>query len=95
MNLADLQIIGDNWNGTGKSWITGDLTGDGLVNLADLQIVGDHWGQSGDFAQLAAQFIPEPAALLLGLAGACLYVPRRRRRGAGGAASDLRSWRTA
>ncbi|MCC6680411.1 MAG: PEP-CTERM sorting domain-containing protein [Phycisphaeraceae bacterium] len=79
VNLADLQIIGDNWNGTGKSWFTGDLTGDGNVNLADLQILGDHWGQSGDFAELAAQYIPEPGALVLLLAGTIATLARRRR----------------
>ncbi|MCC6682179.1 MAG: PEP-CTERM sorting domain-containing protein [Phycisphaeraceae bacterium] len=41
--------------------------------------MGDHWGQSGDFAQLAAQYIPEPGAIVLLLAGAALTGWRSRR----------------
>ncbi len=82
VNLTDLQIIGDNWNGTGKSWLTGDLTGDGQVNLADVQIVGDHWGQSlppdlafDDALAALGINIPEPGCLML-LIGALGLVRR-------------------
>ncbi|MCC6682008.1 MAG: hypothetical protein IT445_13995 [Phycisphaeraceae bacterium] len=50
IDLADLQILGDNWLASNASWNQGDFTGDGLVDLADLQILGDRWPfrQPGD-----------------------------------------------
>ncbi len=64
VNLADLQILGDNWQSNSASWSMADFTGDGVVNLADLQVLGDNWGFGvGPDAQL----IPEPGmfAMLL------------------------------
>ncbi len=83
VNLADLQILGDNWQSTTASWSEADFTGDGNVNLADLQILGDNWGfgVGSDLAfdeALAQVAIPEPAGLaLLGMSGVLLL--RRRR----------------
>ncbi len=78
INLADLQILGDHWGNQSATWIMGDYSGNGIVDLADLQILGDHWQQSaGDFALLAAQFIPEPTALSLLLP--MLWLGSRRR----------------
>ncbi len=74
VNLADLQILGDNWQSTTAAWAEADFTGDGVVNLSDLQIIGDNWGYgvSSDVSwdeALAQTAIPEPAALtLMGLA---------------------------
>ncbi|MCC6682484.1 MAG: hypothetical protein IT445_16410 [Phycisphaeraceae bacterium] len=65
VNLADLQILGDNWAADGASWASADFNGDGMVNLGDLQILGDHWNAAaGDFAQLSAN-IPEPHCVVL------------------------------
>ncbi|MCC6679570.1 MAG: PEP-CTERM sorting domain-containing protein [Phycisphaeraceae bacterium] len=90
VNLADLQILGDNWMAGGAAWAQGDFTGDGLVNLADLQILGDNWGASGplwkdlhdpitgESLDLAFVITPEPSSLvLLALSGAAML--RRRR----------------
>ncbi len=72
VNLADLQILGDNWSSTDASWDSGDLNGDGRVNLSDLQLLGDHWGAGGSpdlsFDQAVERVgvsIPEPSALIL------------------------------
>ncbi|MCC6680297.1 MAG: aspartyl protease family protein [Phycisphaeraceae bacterium] len=87
VNLSDLQILGDNWQGTVTAYEDGDFTGDGLVNLADLQVLGDNWGTgtSPDLAfdqALAASGlnIPEPASMMLLLATGPLLL---RRRGSG------------
>ncbi len=78
VNLADLQILGDNWQSTIATWAEADFTGDGNVNLADLQILGDNWGYgvSSDLSfdqALAGGAIPEPTCIcLFGLAGALL-----------------------
>ncbi len=83
VNLADLQILGDNWQSTTATWAQADFTGDGNVNLADLQILGDNWGfgVGADISfdeALAGVVIPEPAtAMLLGLGG-LLAIYRRR-----------------
>ncbi|MCC6682486.1 MAG: hypothetical protein IT445_16420 [Phycisphaeraceae bacterium] len=82
INLSDLQILGDNWQSSSANWIDADFNGDRLVNLADLQIIGDHWNASaGDFDQLAAAYIPEPAAVLLLTALATGLLARRNRSG--------------
>ncbi len=83
VNLADLQILGDNWQSTAASWAMADFTGDGNVNLADLQILGDNWGYgvSPDISfdeALAGLTIPEPASLLLLGLGASLALGRRK-----------------
>ncbi len=83
VNLADLQILGDHWNGTSASWALGDFSGDGRVNLSDLQIIGDNWGYgtSPDIAfdeawrQIGDQ-IPEPGTLVVVLFSLCAM--RRR-----------------
>ncbi|MCC6681477.1 MAG: PEP-CTERM sorting domain-containing protein [Phycisphaeraceae bacterium] len=84
VNLADLQILGDNWQSSGAIWDLADFSGDGTVNLSDLQILGDNWGFgvgpdiSFDEA-LAIVGVPEPTSLILLAAGASLVVSRRRK----------------
>ncbi len=80
INLADLQILGDHWNGSSLSWSLGDFNGDGKVNLSDLQIVGDHWsGSAADFAAFAAT-IPEPGGVGMALCLVLIAPGRRYRR---------------
>ncbi len=86
VNLADLQILGDNWQSTTASWSEADFTGDGNVNLADLQILGDNWGygvasdMSFDEA-LANVIVPEPMSLAMLVSVSVPFVLRRRVRG--------------
>ncbi len=82
VNLADLQILGDNWQSTTAAWAEADFTGDGNVNLADLQIIGDNWGfgVSSDVSfdeALSQVAIPEPATCLMLGAGSLLLVLRK------------------
>ncbi len=83
VNLADLQILGDNWQSNAAQWSQADFTGDGLVNLADLQIIGDNWGfgAAADMtfeAALDQLTIPEPGAFgLLAVGGLPMLVRRR------------------
>ncbi|MCC6683054.1 MAG: hypothetical protein IT445_19320 [Phycisphaeraceae bacterium] len=75
VNLADLQILGDNWQSATANWGTADFTWDGLVNLADLQIIGDNWGYGtgpdlsfDEAVERVGIVIPEPTTIaLLGL----------------------------
>ncbi len=84
VNLADLQILGDNWQSTTASWGEADCTGDGNGNLADLQSLGDNWGygvspdMSFDKAvNTVGIVIPEPmSAGLLGMGLAFLALRR-------------------
>ncbi len=89
VNLADLQILGDNWQASVATWAMADFTDDGTVNLADLQIIGDNWGYgtSSDlsFDEALAQVgitIPEPTSLVLlalPMVGGLLRTRRRSR----------------
>ncbi len=85
VNLADLQILGDNWQSGDACWVLGDFTGDGEVTLADLQVLGDHWGYgvSSDITfdqalQLVGLNIPEPALWMLMSLGAIAVMRRVR-----------------
>ncbi|MCC6683394.1 MAG: serine hydrolase [Phycisphaeraceae bacterium] len=44
VDVADLQILVDNWLSQDATWTDGDFNGDGVVDLADLQLLGDFWG---------------------------------------------------
>jgi hypothetical protein len=81
VNLSDLSILGNNYNGTGKNWTKGDFTGDGQVNLSDLSILGNNYNQTGGSttnltltgvadtpgagAGLGSAAVPEPASIAL------------------------------
>ncbi|MCC6683315.1 MAG: hypothetical protein IT445_20660, partial [Phycisphaeraceae bacterium] len=85
INLADLQILGDNWQSTTADWSQGDFTGDGQVTLADLQVLGDNWGYSSqditlEEALLAAGItVPEPGSLIAFICAAAPLLTGRRR----------------
>lgn len=77
-DVADLNIMGINWQATGVTMAEGDLTGDGNVNAADLNILAINWQTARDPGAAA---VPEPssvALLLIGLMSAFAY---RRKHG--------------
>ena len=69
VDAADLNILGLNWQESGKTRSEGDFTGDGIVNAADLNVLGINW-QTGVGA---AASVAEPSAMML-LAAAILPV---------------------
>ena len=85
VDVADLGIIGANFNGAEVTYVDGDANLDGGVDVADLGVVGANWSaaqlqsvaQSLNGAGLNAQ-VPEPATLSL-IAMATLLLAGRRR----------------
>ena len=84
--MADLGIIGANFNDNGVTYINGDANLDGSVDVADLGVVGANWGippgtslpQALNGAELAA-LLPEPAtAITLVIGLTCLGRNRRQ-----------------
>lgn len=85
VDVADLGIIGANFNGNQVTYVDGDANLDAAVDVADLGVVGANWSaaQSGSVGQALqsaglASLVPEPttaAVLVVGLG----YLGRRRR----------------
>ncbi|MCD6377303.1 MAG: PEP-CTERM sorting domain-containing protein, partial [Planctomycetes bacterium] len=63
VDVSDLGILAGNYGGTGKSWSEGDFDGDLVVDISDLGILAGNYGFSTGGA------VPEPATLMLLLAG--------------------------
>ena len=77
-DVADLNIIGTNWQMSGKTREQGDLNGDGDVNVSDLNILGVNWQTWDPEAPMPAA-VPEPSSVALLLAGLLgLFTVRRR-----------------
>ena len=79
---ADLTTVLTNWGNSGVTWTDGDVdpyndgitTGDDFIGGGDYTAVLTAWGTS-----YGPEAVPEPATLLVLLAGAGLAVARRRR----------------
>jgi len=80
VNASDLNALAINWQATVDPWSQGDFNADGVVNATDLNALAISWQQS---IPMAAQAVPEPAALLLWgqflAAGLLLRTARRRK----------------
>ena len=80
VDVADLGIVGANFNVTQVTYIDGDANLDGRVDVADLGVVGANWSaaQGGSLPHALqsaglAGLVPEPATLtVLALALVCL-----------------------
>jgi hypothetical protein len=91
VDLEDLLVLAQNWGQSGKNWLGGDFTGDGLVNEAHLTLLAQHWQSGvgstaaslseamGMFSVFDGVAIPEPASGGAVL-GAGLLLARRRTR---------------
>ena len=83
VDVADLGIVGANFNASEVTYVDGDANLDGAVVVADLGVVGANWtaAQSASLTRaLQSTGLPEPAtAALLGVGlVVCLYRARRR-----------------
>jgi len=77
VDVADLGIIGANFNGSEVTYVDGDANLDGGVDVADLGVVGANWSASQSTGNASA-LVPEPITLSL-LAMSLFVVGRRRR----------------
>ncbi len=70
VGIADLNIVLGNWNQNVSSGapLVGDPSGDGFVGIADLNVVLGNWNAG---TPPTANAVPEPATLVLMLAGLC------------------------
>jgi len=85
VDVADLGIIGANFNGSNVTYVDGDANLDGGVDVADLGVVGANWtaaqGLSLSHALRSAGLtsVPEPATVTV-LAIGLVCLGRRRRK---------------
>ena len=77
VDVADLGILGANFNADDMQWDTGDFNLDSTTDVADLGILGANWSASQSTGNASA-LVPEPTTLSL-LAMSVLAVSRRRR----------------
>jgi len=86
VDVADLGIIGANFNDSTVTYSDGDANLDGAVDVADLGVVGANWtaAQSGSLAQALestglVSLVPEPTSVALVVAGFSYLGCRRSR----------------
>jgi len=77
VDVADLGVLGANFNQSNMTFADGDFNGDGATDVADLGILGANWTASQTTGNASA-LVPEPTTLSL-LAMSVLMVGRRRR----------------
>ena len=70
--MADLGIVGANFNATDMQWDTGDFNLDNMTDVADLGILGANWSNGGSLSSAQGleaagltALVPEPATLSL------------------------------
>ncbi len=78
VDISDLSVLGQNWNGSGKVWAQGDFNYDGKVDISDLSYLGQHWNQ--DVAAYSSTTpVPEPGSFVLLAIGVLMMIGCRRR----------------
>ena len=78
VNFADLLVLSQNYNASGRTWDQGDSNYDGEVNFADLLALSQNYNQSYASAASAATEVPEPGVLGVLAIGAMGLLTRRR-----------------
>ena len=78
--VADLNIVGTNWQQSPDPWGSGDFNVDGVVDVADLNLLALNWQQSIPTAAAAA--VPEPSTMtfVLTVLLCCFGIVRKQRR---------------
>lgn len=75
VDVLDLDILGQNYNQSGKIWTQADFNRDGIVDILDLDVMGQNYNQSGGAntvysfqasgAGAGVTAVPEPASIAL------------------------------
>ena len=85
MDVADLGILGANFNMTDVVFSNGDFNGDNIVDVADLGILGANWSAAQAMTVLQAlqsselnPLVPEPAIATMMILGLTCLGYRRR-----------------
>ena len=80
VNALDFNAVATNF-GSGTAWNQGDFNYDGSVSTVDFMMLANNFGQTLSLpAPVLGSLVPEPASLMLAVAGFGL-VARRRGRG--------------
>ena len=82
VDINDLTVVLAHYSPTGMSWSTGDFNGDGTVDINDLTIVLSNYNQGPGSSLGGMSAVPEPATLVLtlaGMVGLLAYAWRRRK----------------
>ena len=74
VNLQDLILLANDWQGSATTWGEGDFNGDRATNLQDLMLLAGNWQVGGS----GAAMVPGPTGLFLLIPGAVLLLRRRR-----------------
>ncbi len=64
VDVADLGVLGANFNQSNMAFADGDFNDDGLVDVADLGILGANWSASQSTGN-ASVLVPEPTSVLV------------------------------
>jgi hypothetical protein len=67
-DVADLTLLLNNYNASGKAWADGDFTGDGIVNVADLTVLLNDYNKSPPASVQTSDFaaaVPEPGTVVM------------------------------
>jgi hypothetical protein len=74
VDALDFQALLNHWQDSNQGWAHADFNGDGMVEALDFQQLLNNWNPTGS----GLGQIPEPASVILLLAGAAAFMRKRR-----------------